>query len=228
MSGSLGGRLDAKQLAALDFTLARGSVHASEQLTKWLEKPTIVEIDSVQPLPLSLATELLSVGEDPICFCAMEMQGVIAGELILAVDNASGFALADMVMGNQLRSTTEWTELAISAVLETTNIVGCAYLNSLSETLSRGADVVSLVPSPPSFRRDFPQCLLEFALMAQAIAMDRVMLAQSRFLVEDHPMRWNLLFVPDAESMGRLPRLLGVAFDRDSESPNVFATEPLE
>ena len=220
--------LDAKHLAALDRTLKRGSVHASEQLTKWIEKPSFVEIESIRPMPLSDATELLSSGDDPVCFCAMEMQGEIAGEIILVVDDASGFALADMVVGTPVGRTKEWTELAKSAVLETTNIVGCAYLNCLSDRFSNEQRSVTLVPSPPSFRRDFPQCLLEFALMAQAIEFDHVIVAQTRFRVEDAPLRWNLLFIPDADSMGRLPRLLDIASLRDSSLPNDPNTEDME
>jgi hypothetical protein len=95
-------------------------------------------------------------------------------------------------------------------VLETTNILGCAYLNSLSERLSASSQVVTLIPSPPSFRRDFPQCLLEFALMGQAIEFDQVIVAQTRFMAQNNPLQWKLLFIPDADSMTRLPALLGV------------------
>ncbi len=178
--------------------------------------PSLVEIESVRPMPLSEATELLSSEDDPVCFSAMEIQGELAGEIILVLDDASGFALADMVLGNQVGTTSEWTELATSAVLETTNILGCAYLNSLSERLSGSGRVVTLIPSPPSFRRDFPQCLLEFALMGQAIEFDQVIVAQTRFMAQNNPLQWNLLFIPDADSMTRLPALLGVPRDDKS------------
>ena len=228
MSDPRGPGLDEKQLAALDAALARGSAHASQQLTKWIEKPSLVEIDSVLPMPLEEATELLSADDDPVCFCAMEMQGKISGEIILVVDDASGFALADMVLGNSIGQTSEWTELATSCLLETTNIVGCAYLNSLSETLSASGAAVSLVPSPPAFRRDFPQCLLQFALMAQAMTFDQVMVAQTRFLVQDKPLSWKLLFIPDADSMRRLPGLLSPASNRGQAKPGEFNSEPME
>ncbi len=44
--------------------------------------------------------------------------------------------------------------------------------------------------------------------MGQAIAFDQVILAQTRFEIDGDPVNWTLLFVPDAESMSRLPELL--------------------
>ena len=196
------------QLADLESSLHRGSADASIALASWIGKPTVVEIDSLQQLPLEQATAVLSAGDEPICFCAMEIKGVITGEMILAFDDASGLALADMLLDQPQGTTTQWTEMATSAALETTNILGCAYLNSLSERLSGPSESVELVPAPPRFSREFAESLMEFALMGQAISLDQVMLATTRFEIDAVPVNWTLLFVPDAESMSRLAELL--------------------
>lgn len=200
--------LNASQLAALEASLHRGSMHASKTLASWIGKPSVVEIDSLEQLPLEEATAVLSSGDEPICFCSMQINGVIAGEMILAFDDASGLALADMLLDHPQGTTTEWTELATSAALETTNILCCAYLNSLSENLSGTREPTALVPAPPRFNREFAESLMQFALMGQAIAFDQVILAQTRFEIDGVPVNWTLLFVPDAESMSRLPELL--------------------
>ncbi len=174
----------------------------------WIGKPSVVEFDSLQQLPLDQATAVLSGGDEPICFCAMEIKGVITGEMILAFDDVSGLALADMLLGQPQGTTTQWTEMATSAALETTNILCCAYLNSLSELLTSPSESVELVPAPPRFSREFAESLVEFALMGQAIARDQVILATTRFQIDAVPVNWTLLFVPDAESMSRLVELL--------------------
>ncbi len=206
-----GGRiLNRPQLAALESSLHRGSAHASQALASWIGKPSVVEIDSLQQLPLEQATAILSSGDEPICFCAMEMKGVITGEIILAFDDASGLALADMLLDQPPGTTTEWTEMATSAAAETTNILCCAYLNALSESLSSAGQAAELVPAPPRFNREFAESLMEFALMDQAIAFDQVILATTRFQIDGVPVNWTLLFVPDAQSRSRLPeRLVG-------------------
>jgi chemotaxis protein CheC len=200
--------LDVNQLAALEASFHQGSAEASQALAKWIGKPSVVEIDSLKQLPLEEATDLLAAGDDPVCFCSAEMSGLLSGELILAFDDASGLALADMLLDRPQGTTVEWTEMATSAALETANILCCAYLNSLSRSLAESDESSELLPSPPRFCRDFAECLLEFALMGQAMAADQVILAQTRFEIDATPVNWTLLFVPDAESMSRLPWFL--------------------
>ncbi len=200
--------LNATQLAALKLSFHQGSEEASRALAKWIGKPSVVEIDSLEQLPLEEATSLLAEGDEPICFCSAEMNGLLTGELILAFDDASGLALADMLLDQPQGTTDEWTEMATSAALETTNILCCAYLNSLSGSFSGASELSELLPSPPTFSREFAACLLEFALMGQAMASDQVILARTRFEIDGTPVNWILLFVPDAQSMLRLPELL--------------------
>ena len=128
--------------------------------------------------------------------------------MILAFDDASGLALSEMLLDQPQGTASEWTEMATSAALETTNILCCTYLNSLSRHLSTSHQSTVLLPTPPKFSCDFAESLLEFALMGQAIASDRIILARTRFEIDELPVTWTLLFVPDADSMSRLPGML--------------------
>ncbi len=205
--------LDARQLAALSIAFRRGSTEASRALATWIGKPSVIEIDSVEQLPLEQAASLLAAGEEPVCFCITETRGLLTGEMILAFDDASGLALADMLLDQPTGTACEWSELVTSAVLETTNILCCAYLNSLFNSFSRsslsrsGADA-ELLPTPPRFSRDFAESLLEFVLMGQAVASHQVLVARTNFEIDAAPVNWTLLFVPDAHSLARLPELL--------------------
>jgi chemotaxis protein CheC len=194
-------------MRALERALHQGASEASGALARWIGKRSVVEIDSLDQLPLEEAAGLLAAGEEPICFCATQMHGLLTGDMILAFDDASGFALADMLQDQPRGTTREWTEMATSVALETANILCCAYLNSLSRSLSKSGESPELLPSPPSFSRDFAESLMEFALMGQAVASDQVLLARTRFEIDATPLNWTLLFVPDAPSKSRLPQL---------------------
>jgi chemotaxis protein CheC len=197
--------MNAAQWAALQASFHSGSTVASTSLARWIGKPSVVEIDSLDRLPLEEATGLLAE-EEVLCFCSAQMSGLLTGEMILAFDDMSGMALADMLLDQPLGTTSEWDEMATSAALETANILCCAYLNSLSRVFPSSAQ--GLLPSPPEFNRDFAESLLEFALMGQAVASDRIIVARTRFEIDGTPVHWTLLFVPDADSMARLPQLL--------------------
>jgi chemotaxis protein CheC len=200
--------LHTKHLAALRRSFHRGSADASAALAKWIGKPSVIEIDSLEQLPLEEATGLLAVGDEPICFCSTEVHGLLTAEMILAFDDASGLALADMLLDQPQGTTQEWTAMATSAVLETTNILCCAYLNSLSRSFPRSGLSSELLPTPPRFARDFAESLLEFALIGQVTASDQLIVARTRFEIDAKPVNWTLLFVPDAMSMSQLPVLL--------------------
>ena len=198
----------ADQWEALESAFHQGSADASTALARWIGKPSVVEIDALVQRPLAEATEILDAGDEPVCFCATELQGLLTGEMILVFDDSSGLALADMLLDQPLGTTREWTEMATSVALETTNILACTFLNSLSRFFWRTDEATELLPSSPRFHRDFAESLLEFALIGQAVASDQVLVARTRFEIDATAVNWTLLFVPDARSMSRLPRLL--------------------
>ena len=200
--------LNPHQLAALEHSLHQGSAEASEAFARWIGKPSLIELDALEQLPLEEATGLLAVGEEPICFCSAEITGPLSGELILAFDDASGLALSDMLLDEPQGTSPEWNEMAISAALETANILCCAYLNCLSRSFAKIGQGTALLPTPPKFSRDFAESLLQFALMGQATASDQVMVARTRFEIDAACVNWTLLFVPDYDSMSRLLKLL--------------------
>ncbi len=205
--------LSADHLATLQAALHAGSQQASRALEQWLGKLSLIEIDSLVQMPLDEATSILGEGETPMLFGAMHLTGSLTGQMILAFDEASGRSLVEMLVDSSSEASSaaapeEWSELATSAVLETTNIVCCAYLNALASLLTNSNQRVSLVPSAPELKQEYPQCLLQFALMGQAVAGDHALVARTRFEVNDTPLNWTLLFLPDAASLLKLEELL--------------------
>lgn len=203
--------LDAAQLEALGKVLHAGATEASAALSGWIGRPTEVSSDAVEQFSLQDATSVLGDGDEPICFCVVELAGVLSGCMILAFDDRSGLALADLLLDQPRGTATRWDEMETSAALETTNIVCCAYLNALSRSFPRGtsssAGDPEMVPTPPQFSRDYATSLMEFALMGQVVVSDRVLLARTQFRIDGEPVDWKLLLVPDAESMVTLRTL---------------------
>jgi chemotaxis protein CheC len=75
----------------------------------------------------------------------MGLTGRLSGQLLLVFADTAGLALADLLLNQPIGTTTAWGALEQSAAQETTNIVGCAYLNALAAhlPLDRAADVVN-------------------------------------------------------------------------------------
>lgn len=200
------------QLKHLEIMFQHGATDASGAMARWLAVQSLLTIEAVDQLPIEEAPDLLGGSDEPVCFCSMEMTGSLTGLLILACDDESGLVIADLLLNQPSGTSSEWGEIEISAALESTNIIGCAYLNSLAKHLSdSSSQSIELIPSPPSFRRDFSESLLQAVFMEQALVADVAFLAEARFEIRAEPINWTLLFVPDAQSLNRLRGLLPVS-----------------
>jgi len=102
LTGQQDNVLSASQVDALNRVLHDGAAQAALALSKWLGKPAKIQVDSVEQLPLSQAAVVLGAGDDPICFCEARMEGRLTGQLILAFDDASGLALADLLLDQMM------------------------------------------------------------------------------------------------------------------------------
>ncbi len=182
----------------------RAAEEASVALSKWLSRPTSITINQVSVLPITDAAGVLGVTDSPLVACAMQITGLFSGLLVLTSDDASGLALADMLLGREIGTSTEWTEVEQSAAVETANIIGCAYLNAMASDpqATPGTPAEPLLPSPPWFARDYAAAVMQGILMAQASVADDVFLTHTDFCVDQMPGKCSLLFIPEADDLG--------------------------
>lgn len=173
---------------------------ASEALSKWLGRPVAITIQQVEAMTLKEATGLLGEQEGTICGCAMEIRGSLQGILVVLCDDDAGLALAAMLLGREPSASDHWGELEQSAVVETTNIIGCAYLNAMAEST---AATTAAMPSPPWFLRDFAPAVMESVVMAQPTLSETVFLTRTEFSIEGSFARCSLVFLPTPDQADR-------------------------
>ena len=180
-----------------------GAADASSALAKWLGRPATLSVERLETLPIEEAAAVMGSSETLICGCAIRIDGAIGGLRLLAADDAAGLSLADTLLERPTGTSTSWGELERSAVIETANIVGCAYLNAICAALGpAGAD--GILPSPPVFLRDFPEAVMEAVLMEQPVLSDIVLLARTEFRIDGTPVGCGLVFLPDAAGIAAL------------------------
>jgi chemotaxis protein CheC len=211
--------LNDAQHRLLRMIFDRGSEAASQALSKWLGQDVHLVVSEVELVELTRAAELLGPEESLVAACTMGLAGRLSGLILLVFEDTSGLALVDMLTQQPLGTTAQWDELEQSAAKETTNIIGCAYVNALAAHLPDRATPTAaqvgqpgyehgdeLVPTPPTFLREFAGSLLQFALMEQALELDSVLLIHSQFGAgrQGLNLNWTLLFVPSRESLYEL------------------------
>jgi chemotaxis protein CheC len=188
----------------------RGAEGASLALSKWLGREVRLAVSDVELVELERVGELLGPPESLVAACVMGLTGRLTGSILLVFEDRSGLALVDLLMHQAIGTTTAWGELEQSAAKETTNIVGCAYVNALAAHLpgedGGASGAGELVPTPPIFLHEFAGSLLEFALMDQAMELDRLLLIRSDFAGgPDLPqLNWTLLLIPSRAALEAL------------------------
>ncbi len=180
----------------------QAAAKASEAMSKWLGRPARIEVNLVSSLPLAEAENVFGSKDAPLVACVMHIRGMFSGLLVLTSDDSSGLSLADLLLGREPGSSREWTEIERSAAIETANIIGCAYLNSMASDPASGAAEAGggLLPSPPTFLRDYAAAVMEGILMVQASHAEHIFLTQTRLEVDRMPGNCSLLFIPEADS----------------------------
>ncbi len=200
----VGHQLREDQLRLLTTIFSKGAEDASRAMSKWLRGGVHLSIDEVRQIPFHEAAAAIEHPDELLSACIMNLQGRMSGKLVLAFDDASGLALADILMDRPAGTSTEWTELEQSAARETTNILGCAYLNSLVGHLPSFGEDAELIPSPPELQRDYAASLFEALFMDQLMVSDQVLLVRTEFERNGMKLHWQLILLPDLTSFEQI------------------------
>jgi chemotaxis protein CheC len=160
-------------------------------MCRWTDGLITLSLDEVQELPLEDVCPALNLGDDVLTMVVLSLKGEIGGEMILTFDEMNGRQLAAALLHMPVNGRPEWSELEKSALAETGNILGCAYVNAITRLIDR-----ELIPSAPYFVQDYGASVLQQALLVQAVTCDRVLVCRTGFHREGEDLDWRVLFVP--------------------------------
>ena len=193
-------------LGALYELFASATHDASAAMCRWTNGLITVTLDQVREIALEEVSAELEIGDEPLTMVVLTIGGEVGGNLILLFDEVNGRQLAASLLGREPGSEPEWSELEKSALTETGNILGCAYVNALTRLI--GAD---LMPSAPYFIQDYGASVVQQAVMTQALTSDHLLLCQIGFRRKDEQLDWRVVFVPTQGMQEAMQRSLHAA-----------------
>ncbi len=178
-------------LARIEQLFRLATQEASAAMSRWTGGLITLELENVKELPLEQAMEELGIGDDLLTMVVLTMDDELGGSIILCFDEENGRKLAATLLRREVENQSSWTELEQSALTETGNILGCAYMNAINRVISK-----ELVPSPPYFIQDYGASVLEQALMEQALYAPEVLICKTRFFHPERKLNWHVILVP--------------------------------
>jgi len=179
------------RLQVLHQLFASATHDASAVMCRWTDGLITLTLDEVRETPLEDVCDELNIGDELLTMVVLSLEGEVGGEMILTFDETSGRQMASSLLKRPVGEDSDWSELEKSALTETGNILGCAYMNALTRLIN-----VELVPTPPYFIQDYGASVLEQALMAQAMTCDKVLIFRTGFHREGEELDWRVIFVP--------------------------------
>jgi len=182
---------DNPELEVLHELLGSATHDASAAMCRWTDGLITLTLDEVREIPLEDVCTELDIGDELLTMVVLSLEGEIGGEMILTFDEKNGRQLAASLLGCKPSDQPEWSDLEKSALTETGNILGCAYMNALTRLI--GAE---LVPSPPYFIQDYGASVLQQALTVQAMTCDNVLICRTGFHRKGEELNWRVVFVP--------------------------------
>jgi chemotaxis protein CheC len=193
-------------LGALYELFASATHDASAAMCRWTNGLITVTLDQVREIALEEIGDELEIGDEPLTMVVLTISGDVGGNLILLFDEAGGRQLAASLLGHEPSTASDWSNLEKSALTETGNILGCAYVNALVRLI--GSD---LMPSAPYFIQDYGASVVQQAVMTQVVTSDRLLLCQIGFCRKDRQLDWRVVFVPTKGMQEAMRRSLHVA-----------------
>jgi len=176
---------------AMHELFASATHDASAAMCRWTNGLITVTLDSVRQVALEDIGAAIEIGDELLTMVVLAIEGEVGGSLILLFDESNGRQLAASLLGRETPAEPQWTDLEKSALTETGNILGCAYINTLARLI--GAD---LIPLAPCFIQDYGASVLQQAVMTQSLGSDRVLLCQIGFRRKNQDLQWRVVFVP--------------------------------
>jgi chemotaxis protein CheC len=193
-------------LAALYELFASATHDASAAMCRWTNGLITVTLDQVREIPLEDISAELGIGDELLTMVVLTLKGDVGGNLILLFDEHNGRQLAASLLGRHAGTEPEWSDIEKSALTETGNILGCAYVNALTRLID-----TDLMPSAPYFIQDYGASVLQQAVMMQALTSDRLLLCQIGFRRKAQELDWRVVFVPTQGMQEALQRSLHAA-----------------
>lgn len=190
-------------LMVMKNLLTLATENASEAMSRWTSGQITLSLDEVREVDLDQVSSELDVADELLTMVVHHLDGELGGQLILTFDEQNGRQLAASLLQREICTDPEWSDIEKSALNETGNILSCAYMKVLTDTIGQ-----NLVPSPPYFIQDYGASILEQAVLAQAMVSDRVLVCRTNFRREGELLKWNVFFVPTDELLKKLTSTL--------------------
>lgn len=191
-------QLKAIQLDALKEVANIGACHAATALSELTSEKVMVNVPVIRINPIEEVFSLVAKPNEVVASVLIYFLGDMTGRTLLLFPQEAAWHLTDCLMHQPLGTTKKFGELEESALKEVSNVLTCAYMNSLGDLLG-----LVVVPSVPSMAVDMASAVLETVSLEFSSDKDMVVCIETefRFVEKNTTLYGYFLLLPDPASL---------------------------
>ena len=182
-----------------------GAGNATTALSQLINKKIDMGIPVVSVLEFKELAQVVGGEENPIVGILLGVEGEVNGMMMFILEQKSAHNLVNMLMGSELSSFDEFTEMDHSALKEIGNIIAGAYLSSLSSLTN-----LKIIATVPYMAIDMAGAILSVPAIEFGKIGDRALLIQTDFGGELEKLYGYFILIPDMPSYHVILKSLGM------------------
>ncbi len=182
-----------------------GAGNGATALSQMMNKKIRMTVPSVRILAFAEVPEVVGGAEMIVAGIFTTVSGNAPCSILFLLPLDSAVILVDILMCRIPGATKELNEVDKSALAEVVNIVGAAYLNSLSSFT-----LLDFIPSVPAVAIDMAGAILDVVLISAGTIGDHVLFMETEFSETEENVTGNFFLIPDEGSLEKILSAIGV------------------
>lgn len=182
-----------------------GAGNATTALSQMVNAKIDMRVPDVKLLGFQELPNMIGGAENLIIGILFTLEGQLDGMMLFMMEQESAHHILNLIMGKDLNSITEFSEMDLSALCEIGNIIAGAYLSSIS-TLTN----MFVGSSVPYMAIDMAGAILSVPAIEFGKVGDKAIVIKTEFWENDIEVSGYFVMIPTLESYGKMMASLGL------------------
>lgn len=182
-----------------------GAGNAATSLSQMLSKRIDMNVPEVSLLDYNDIIESIGGAENVVVGILVSFEGDIDGVMLFLLKREFVHLILNSLLGTELHSFEEISEMEMSALSEIGNIMVSSYVNTISSLTNMKIDI-----SVPSLNIDMSGALLDAVTAGFSEVADKVIFIKEKYFCQDETVYSHMLLLPSMTSLKILLKRFGI------------------
>ncbi len=182
-----------------------GLGNAATSLAELLNKKVDMSVPNACFFDFEQVFDMVGGLEEVVSCVHLGVEGDVPGTIMFIFSEQSTYNLVDMLMGQDLGSTTGLDNMGESAVAEIGNVLTGSFMNAIG-----GMTGLKMSTSVPMFAFDMLGAIMSSSMAASGYWDDHVLVIETLFFQNNESIKGHFFLLPETGALNRLFEALGM------------------